>query len=195
MYARHTDARHTQQGIILFVVLVLLLVLSLLGVTLARTQTVEERLAQNDDNHQAAFQAAEAALRAGVDALLAGSYTNGGTTISLLDSAFNTAVPTPGLYILNNESSAPQSIATVVNWSSAAAVLAYNGPALPGLPTASQVPTFLIEKLPGATAPAGMCSSSTSTPVNPHVYRITAHGFGGDGTASATLQQIVYKCA
>jgi Tfp pilus assembly protein PilX len=87
MYTRQTHPTHTQRGIILFVVLALLLVLSLLGVTLARTQTVEERLAQNDDNHQAAFQAAEAGLRAGVDALLAGSYTNGATTVLFSDAA------------------------------------------------------------------------------------------------------------
>jgi Tfp pilus assembly protein PilX len=189
MYTRRIHPTHGQQGIILFVVLALLLVLSLLGVTLARTQTVEERLAQNDDNHQAAFQAAEAALRAGADALLAGSYTNGGINIQFSDAAF--ALNTNGLYSLNNEPTLPESIASVVNWSSpGAAVLSYNGPVLSSLPTGAQAPAFLIEKLPDSVPPPGMCGTSNS-----HVYRVTAHGFGGDGTASATLQQIIYRCS
>jgi type IV pilus assembly protein PilX len=50
-----------QSGVVLFVALILLLILSLLGVTAARMQTVEERMARNDDNRQLEAQAAEAA--------------------------------------------------------------------------------------------------------------------------------------
>ncbi len=58
----------------MFVALILLLILSLLGVTAARMQTVEERMARNDDNRQIGQQAAEAALRAAEIGLLTGIY-------------------------------------------------------------------------------------------------------------------------
>jgi Tfp pilus assembly protein PilX len=52
-----------QEGVVLFVALILLLILSLLGVTAARMQTVEERMARNEDNRQLGAQAAEAGLQ------------------------------------------------------------------------------------------------------------------------------------
>ena len=58
-----------QSGVVLFVALILLLILSLLGVTAARMQTVEERMARNDHNREISAQAAEAALRAAEVAL------------------------------------------------------------------------------------------------------------------------------
>ena len=41
----------------------LLVILSMIGVTVARMQTVEERMARNENNRQLATQAAEAGLR------------------------------------------------------------------------------------------------------------------------------------
>lgn len=188
MSSQPIQAKRTQKGIILFVSLILLLVLSLLGITLARTQTVEERLAQNEDNHQIALEAAEAAMHVAVDDMLAGAYNATQLQPALFTLNSTTAAST-GLYDTRNEPTAPQSIASVVNWSSATAVLAYNGPALTSLPAAAQNPVFLIEALDGATAPGALCNSGAAT-----VYRITAHGWGGDGQATATLQQIFYRC-
>src|SRR6202011_2572094 len=65
-----------QTGVVMFVALILLLILSLLGVTAARMQTVEERMARNEDNRQLGAQAAEAALRSAENGLLTGIYTN-----------------------------------------------------------------------------------------------------------------------
>ena len=58
----------------MFVALILLLILSLLGVTAARMQTTEERMARNEDNRQIGAQAAEAALRAAEAGLTSGLY-------------------------------------------------------------------------------------------------------------------------
>src|ERR1700691_3534222 len=68
--------RPKQSGVPLFVALILLLILSLLGVTAARMQTVEERMARNDDQRQLGAQAAEAALRAAEVGVLTGVYVN-----------------------------------------------------------------------------------------------------------------------
>lgn len=54
-----------QKGAVLIVALVILLVLTILGVTLMESSVVEERMAGNLLDRNVTFQAAEAALRAG----------------------------------------------------------------------------------------------------------------------------------
>src|SRR6202040_2305763 len=105
-----------QTGVVLFIAMILLLILSLLGVTAARMQTVEERMARNDDNRQIGAQAAEAGLRGAETGLITGLYTN-------------FAANANGLYapVLSNGSPIP-----TLNWSTAGA-LVYSGPALASL--------------------------------------------------------------
>jgi len=67
----HPKQRARQSGTALFISLILLLVLTVIGVTAARMQTVEERMAQNDDNHQLAMESSEAGLRQSEQALVA----------------------------------------------------------------------------------------------------------------------------
>lgn len=58
-----------QRGVVLIVSLILLMVLTLIGVTAMQTSTLEERMAGNALDKALAFQAAEAALRAGENLL------------------------------------------------------------------------------------------------------------------------------
>ena len=158
----------------LFVSLILLLILTLLGVTVARMQTGEERMAQNDQNHQIAIQAAEAALRFAESGLLQGIY--------------NTAANAGGLYIRPNASS----VVDTMNWAApGGAVLTYTGPALSAV-TLSAQPVFLIESLPAVAGPGKQAQMEgyASTVPPPQIYRVTAHGYGGDTTAGATLQSV-----
>ena len=63
---RHTSTRSMrsrQQGAVLYIALILLMILTIIGVAAARLQTGEAVMARNDHNHQLAIQAAEAALR------------------------------------------------------------------------------------------------------------------------------------
>src|ERR1700683_77089 len=166
-----------ERGIVLFVALIFLLILSLLGVTAARMQTSEERMARNDDNRQLGAQAAEAALRNAESGLLSGLYTNfTANTNGLYDPTWSNGSPVPTL-----------------NWSSASAVLTYAGPALASIPAASQSPKFVIESLPSiAAAGDDIARTSMSAPSPPvPVYRVTAQGVGADGTSTTTLQSIV----
>jgi type IV pilus assembly protein PilX len=165
-----------QNGVVMFVALILLLILSLLGVTAARMQTVEERMARNDGNRQLGQQAAEAALRAAEVGVLTGTY-------------FNFAGNANGLYQPDwvNTGSA----LTGMNWSSGA-VITYAGPPLLSLPPASQTPKFMIEQLPSVAAAnddTSMSGLTNSAPVT--VYRVTAKGVGADNTSTTTLQSIV----
>jgi type IV pilus assembly protein PilX len=139
------------------------LILSLLGVTAARMQTVEERMARNEDNRQLGAQSAEAALRSAETGLLTGIYVN-------------FAANTNGLYapLLTNGSPLD-----TLNWTNPAATLPYFGPALSNLPPSVPAPTFI--------------SVSSLNPASPPVtvFRVTAQGQGADGTSTTRLQTIV----
>ena len=115
--------RSRQTGVVMFVALILLLILSLLGVTAARMQTSEERMARNEDNHQIGAQAAEAALRLGESGLSTGTLFFPSTN--------------PGMLSPTSWNVDPMS---TVTWSAPATVIAYTGPALTWLPAAAQSP-------------------------------------------------------
>lgn len=174
------SAPRRQRGVVLFVALILLLVLTVLGVTLARMQTVEERMAQNETNHQLAFQAAEATVRA--------------VSIDLNMATFNESSYTSntnGQYMLADEPTMQVVPAvdapSAVNWSApGAATLPYDGPNLAGVPAPPQPSQFMIEELPPQCCPGSNCATTSQI----RIYRITAHAVGPDGNASATLQQI-----
>lgn len=172
------NSRFRQSGVVLFVALILLVILSLIGVTAARMQTVEERMARNEDNHQLAAQAAEAALRSAEGGLLSGIYAN-------------FAANTNGLYELVASNG---SVVSTMNWGSAAAVLPYAGPPLALIPTGAQAPKFVIENLPpvamsGQSISQGGGYRAQTTPVA--VYRVTAVGTGADNSSTTTIQSIV----
>lgn len=62
VFPRSTTPRR-QQGVALFISLVLLLLLTIAGVSAVQTTTLEERMARNSHDSLMAFQSAEAALR------------------------------------------------------------------------------------------------------------------------------------
>ena len=62
---RHTRSLVRQQGAVLVVGLIILVVLTLLGVQAMRSNVSQERMASNMRERNVAFQAAEAALRVG----------------------------------------------------------------------------------------------------------------------------------
>ena len=66
MMRRHphmTSSPSRQRGVALFISLVLLLVLTIIGVSAVQTTTLETRMARNEHDALLAFQAAESALR------------------------------------------------------------------------------------------------------------------------------------
>lgn len=171
--------RSRDQGAVLVVGLVLLLVLTLAGVILARMQTVEERMARNEDNHQLALQGAEAALRAAEAAL------------SCCSSSMNFAGNANGYYTLNpNQGSVVDQLNTS-NWS-APTTLTYTGPALNAVQS-YQSSRYVIELLPPVAPPgSSIAAPSARGGLSVQLYRITARGYGGDGTSTATLQSVYY---
>jgi type IV pilus assembly protein PilX len=165
-----------QRGVVMVIALILLLILSLLGVTAARMQTVEERMARNDDNRQLGQQAAEAALRTAESGLLSGIIVNfAGNTNGLYAPVFSNGSPLTGM-----------------DWTVPANTFSYAGPPLTSLPAASQSPKTVIENMPSvAVAGEDIRMSSLNGPTPVAVYRVTAQGVGADGTSTSTLQTIV----
>ena len=162
----------------LFVALILLLILTLLGVVLARMQTVEERLSANDQNHSLAVQAAEAALR-----YVENNINNYPTT----PYTSNTA----GMYQFDPVAQ-PNAYLTTVNgtnpWVTNGATLSY--PFAGTTVGVAQAPQYMIENLPPVAPP---CESSSlkeygrSTPPA-QVLRITSRSVGGDANGAAEIQ-------
>ena len=175
--------KRAQAGAVLFVSLVLLIILTLIGITAARLQTGEEAMARNDHNHQLAIQSAEAALRSAEAALWNGMYSDA-------DFAGNTN----GLYELNWEvTSGPLgSYADSINWNSPGTISKpYAGPVLGGVPASPTVPQVVVESLPPVAIPGSpICSASYGTSQACSIYRITAHATGGDTTSNSTVQSI-----
>jgi type IV pilus assembly protein PilX len=170
------------RGAALVVSLILLLILTIIGVTVARMQTVEERMSRNETNHQLALQAGEAALRnaeAGIaDALYGNFDANANGTFAL--NASNGSIYDQWL-----ASTAP-----------AGAWLSYTaapnaGPALSNALLATQ-PLYLVESLPPVAIPGDSLASvqfgSATPPIA--IYRITARASGGDSTSNSTVQSL-----
>ena len=173
-----TAGRSKQSGVILFVALILLLILSMIGVTLARMQTVEERMARNETSRQMAEQAAEAALRNAEASLL-----------SLDPNVFG--ADAGGYYYVDETtgSATPSQLPAMLSAGlSAANSFAYNGPAMTNMPL-SQVPRILIEELPAVT-PSGQAMGGTGGGATPNLYRVTVQSVNADGTPSIMLQSI-----
>jgi type IV pilus assembly protein PilX len=177
--AQHS-ARPRQQGAVLVVSLVLLLILTMIGVTIARMQTVEERMSRNEHNRNLAMQASEAALRSAEAAVLDAIYVN----FAQNANGLYTLVPASGSIV-------DQLMSGAVTASSST-VLTYGGPTLGDVPLAQQ-PQLVVESLPPVAMPGDNLGQvgAANNPVPPvKIYRVTARAVGGDGTATVTLQSV-----
>jgi type IV pilus assembly protein PilX len=177
-------ARSRQQGAVLYIALILLLILTIIGVAAARLQTGEAVMARNDHNHQLAMQAAEAALRNEEINLIDGTWT-------LPQFAQNAN----GLYVLADYAQTNgTSIADQINWNAPPpkTTMPYTGPALSNAPPSPIVTQVIIEDLPPVARPGDPLCTPSSQTNSCSVFRISAHAVGADASASATLQTVIH---
>lgn len=172
---------HRQQGVTLVIALIFLVLLTLLGTTIAANNSLQERMAGNTRQRDLAFQAAEHALnaaqtqinnpvsaeRAYIDAIVAG-----------------TTPPTrPDHLLLNGETHANDAAywRNTFDWTTTAST------PVTGIPSnlASANPRYTIEQMPSATCPED--ASATC-----FYYRATARGVGKDANAIVVVQAM-YK--
>ncbi|MBL6750110.1 MAG: hypothetical protein ISP90_06280 [Nevskia sp.] len=170
--------RRAQSGAALLVALVMLLIITLIGVSAARTQTLQVRMAANVHNRHIALQAAEGALRWAEGNLLQAVYTS-------FESNAN------GLYNVDQNVATPYY--KTVTWSSSStSVISYTGPSLPS-DNYAQAPLFIVERLPKVVGTGYSISVDQSGSVpSLDVFRVTAQATGGDGTATVTLQSVFH---
>ena len=171
-----------QRGAALFVSLILLLVLTLIGVTAAQMQTVEERMALNDDSHQLALQSGEAVIRDSEE-----QFDNGDYSTFPWDGSNGSATlwqeATSGSY-----SSMADATSDAPAFTGAGAI-AYDGPALGSVHVGSAYKA--IEDLPTIALP-GDALVSAGYPVQISSLRSTSLAGGADAASNAVVQSIRY---
>ncbi len=154
--------RH-QSGVVLVISLILLLVLTILGITAASVTQLEEKMAGNLRDMNLAFQSAETALREAEDVLSAPALP-----------LFNGSVA--GLH-------PPRSTGwTGFDWATEARIATT---VLSGL---SEGPRFVIEELEPVQNRGGSLVLGFGAPSTQVFYRITARGLGATPTATYVLQ-------
>lgn len=171
-----TLVRRRQHGAALAVALVLLLILTLLGVTGSKTTIMEERMAGNFRDRQVAFEAAEAALRVAEARLL------DNTTFSAMqwDGTDGTHDANPSLDPFDVYG--PSSTVTTVSVTDSTIVA-----------ESSQNPEYYIERLPSiAMAGSSLVKGYTTGPPTTRFFRVTSRSFGKSGNAQAILQSTVF---
>ena len=166
---------HAQRGVVLFISLVLLLVLTIIGVSSVQTTSLEQRMARNSHDSVLAFQSAEVALRdaekfleAVVDPVL--SFPAGGTGGYTQSAPYTTTEhwTAPGLWTGSASVVAPTPVAGV-----------------------DEPPRYIIEWVATVATdnnPYLQSSSYSSAIDSVEIFRITARGVGGSTNARVILQ-------
>lgn len=152
--------------------LIFMVVLTLLALAAMRTTTLEERMSGNARDRDLAFQSAEAALRAGEQAVSGATlpaFALGTPLTPRIDAATHTS------YWQNTHPWATQSVA--IGWQPAGT---------------SAAPQYVIEDM-GVSAGGGGGSLAFSALNENGVYRVTARGVGSSQDAVVILQAVYQR--
>ncbi|TVT45770.1 MAG: hypothetical protein FHP94_18015 [Denitromonas halophila] len=178
MIAPYTSAHTRQRGSALIVGIILLLVMTMLGLTAMQTTSMEERMAGNMRDRDLATQAAEMALRAGeVEALaVIGALTgNGAYTYD------TNAAPDESLDA-NWVSSKTRAWADGAKMTSVAASV--------GMPSLFEAPAYWIEQQPNIRSTTDLTAGKANDVA---VFDITARSRGASGTSTVILRSTVMQ--
>jgi type IV pilus assembly protein PilX len=165
-----------QRGVALFISLVLLLVLTIIGVSAVQTTSLEERMARNTNDSVLAFESAEVALRSAEEFLRA--------------NVNSTALFPPGG---NNGLWKAADYLQPERWEQANIWTGNNSVELPANTIAGvdAQPRFIIEwvaTVQRSENPYMLVQSSSALFDRIEIFRITARGVGGSPNARVLLQ-------
>ena len=155
-----------QQGMVLVICLIMLLLLTLSGIAAIQGSALQEKMAGNSRDSEQAFLAAEAALR------------NGEALIVTTSEGDFTTTGTEGLYDVTGSDALP------VDWKSSGTQWR-DGHSLGSFTAAT--PEFFIEKLPEVTN-KGLSLAADQPLETMIIYRVTARAVGITDTSQAVLQ-------
>jgi len=166
---------HRQSGVALFISLVLLLVMTIIGVSAVQTTSLEERMARNSHDSALAFQAAEAALREAEDFLQTSINTTAGFTAGGNNGLWRAA-----------------DYGNVERWRQAGIWTGANSvEAATPVEHVAEQPRYIIEwvaTVQRSENPSLLGSSYATLFDRIEVFRITARGVGGSANARVVLQ-------
>ena len=175
-----------QHGMVLVTGLLMLLVITLIGLTALRSTALEEKMANNVRDQDVAFEAAENALRDGEQDVFA----------NLVSTSPFTSACTSGL-CLPSTTSTP--VWSTVDWTSSSTTSTAIGTNTGGATytaNVSQPPRYVVELLPDLPAGQGNSQSVNCSPRcsgTRTAFRITAMGFGRNPGTQVMLQSIYVK--
>ncbi len=165
-----------QRGVALFISLVLLLVLTIIGVSAVQTTSLEERMARNTNDSVLAFESAEVALRTAEEFLR--SNVN---SVALFPPGGNNGLWKASDYLQTER------------WEQANVWTGNNSVELPANTIAGVAgqPRFIIEwvaTVQRSENPYMLVQSSSAVFDRIEIFRITARGVGGTNNARVLLQ-------
>jgi type IV pilus assembly protein PilX len=168
-----TRSGKRQQGVVLVISLLMLLVLTLIGLAATRSTTFEERMTANQNDAAVAFQAAEAALRDGE-----GQMSNA--------TQPNFAANASGAYVDSDVSLPSWSQTNTANfWHDTTQVKVYGG----GItPTPAYAPSYYIVQTSILTNSVNTSLSTDVALSGTYTYYIYAHGYGVTNNTQVVLK-------
>ncbi|MFA6303428.1 MAG: pilus assembly protein [Legionella sp.] len=156
------NALKKQNGYVLLLTLILLVMLTTLALSEVSLNTGQTRIAGNATDTEICFEKTEGALNQAINSLLSNTYA---------PSSF--ASNANGLYLLN-QSAAP--LWTTIEWTSNSAVIqSFQG-------SSGSAASYFIEQLPSVIQPG----QNMKTPTQ--IYRVTARALGASGNSATILQ-------
>ncbi len=159
-----------QQGVVLVVGLIMLLLMTIIGVTGMQTTTLQEKMTGNFRDRNLAFQSSEAGLRD------AEQYLR--NTVLMPDFDGTNGLYQPGL--------TGEDIWDTMDWSVTSASVQYSVT----MANVSSQPRYIIEELPAVPDTQGSLEAGVIQVSK--FYRVTSRATGGTDTAVVILQS-VYK--
>ena len=209
------NAKH-QSGVVLVISLIMLLALTLIGVTSSSVTGLEAKMAANSKDVNLAFQSAEATLRSAEDYLKAKqpNFDRAGTNavqgVGGLYTVLSTTVNPDGSQLPKDPAQLPP-FYSIVDWFGTKVLtygtdlVAIGKPLPPPLVGVAKQPVCIIEELDSRPPASGSSSGGLKShkvkgygggPSHPltsreMTYRITAHGWGSNTNSVATVQSVV----
>lgn len=165
-----------QKGMVLITGMIFMLVLTLIVVSSMRTTLLEERMAGNARDNDLAFQAAEAALRAGERIVTAAALETFMSTSPAYLSLDTGDARRDDKYWTNTDAS------HIHDWAAASL------PVDPSPAGVAAAPRFVVEELPPVPATGSESLKGPAPLPDSAIFRVTARGIGGNPGTVVYLQ-------
>ena len=184
-YSVYSSLPHNQKGMVLILVLSLLLALTILGVSSMSTSTLETKMANNFQDRNAAFQAAEAALREGERLVESSNYDGSQFDNKCTNGLCECTKQTTCDY---NGNTAQTFWEQDVVWNTSTKHMTYQTISLTELAAPAK---YIIEHMGNVCADTNASCIVAST--DPRMFRITAIGYGTTINTKVMLQSTYKK--